>query len=141
MITLFRFGPAWGNFGCISQFVLKVETYLRMAGIEFETRSLGIDFVETEEGDRLFIADFFSLRELDAGTGDELGAIRGPIGFSELGSVMSVRSDGRNLVVTSWFDNEVKIWDPKASTVVATFPGVEQPIDALFFEGDIVVTE
>ncbi len=47
MITLFRFGPAWDKFGCISQFVLKVETYLRMAGIEFETRSLGIAFAET----------------------------------------------------------------------------------------------
>ena len=47
MITLFRIGPAWDKFGCISQFVLKIETYLRMAGIEFETRSLGIGFAET----------------------------------------------------------------------------------------------
>ena len=47
MITLFRFGPAWDTFGCISQFVLKIETYLRMADIEFETRSLGIAFAET----------------------------------------------------------------------------------------------
>ena len=47
MITLFRFGPAWDKFGCISQFVLKIDTYLRMAGIEFETRSLGIGFDET----------------------------------------------------------------------------------------------
>ena len=47
MITLFRFGPAWDKFGCISQFVLKIETYLRMAGIEFETRSLGLGFAET----------------------------------------------------------------------------------------------
>ena len=47
MITLFRFGPAWGKFGCISQFVLKIETYLRMADIEFETKSLGLGFAET----------------------------------------------------------------------------------------------
>jgi glutathione S-transferase len=47
VVTLFRFGPAWDKFGCISQFVLKIETYLRMAGIEFETRSLGIGFAET----------------------------------------------------------------------------------------------
>ena len=47
MVTLFRFGPAWEKFGCISQFVLKIETYLRIAGIEFETRSLGIAFAET----------------------------------------------------------------------------------------------
>ena len=47
MVTLFRFGPAWEKFGCISQFVLKIETYLRIAGIEFETKSLGIAFAET----------------------------------------------------------------------------------------------
>lgn len=47
MITLFRFGPAWETFGCISQFVLKVETYLRMADIEFSTTSLGATFGET----------------------------------------------------------------------------------------------
>lgn len=46
MITLFRFGPAWHEFGCVSQFVLKVETYLRMADIEFQTKSLGIGFAE-----------------------------------------------------------------------------------------------
>ena len=47
MVTLFRFGPAWDTFGCVSQFVLKVETYLRMADIEFETKSLGLAFAET----------------------------------------------------------------------------------------------
>ena len=47
MITLCRFGPAWETFGCVSQFVLKVETYLRMAGIDYHTKSLGIAFAET----------------------------------------------------------------------------------------------
>ena len=47
MVTLFRFGPAWETFGCISQFVLKIETYLRMAGVEFQTKSLGMGFAET----------------------------------------------------------------------------------------------
>jgi hypothetical protein len=39
--------------GCISQFVLKVETCLRVAGIEFQTRSLGIAFAETAPKGRL----------------------------------------------------------------------------------------
>ena len=47
MVTLFRFGPAWETFGCVSQFVLKIETYLRMAGVEFQTKSLGMGFSET----------------------------------------------------------------------------------------------
>jgi sugar lactone lactonase YvrE len=101
----------------------------------------GIDLVETEEGDRLFITNFFSLRELDAITGQERGAVRDLIGFSQLGSVMSVRSDGKHLVVTSWFDNHVKIWDPNAASLIATFEGIAQPVDAMFFLDDIVVTE
>ena len=47
MVTLFRFGPAWEKFGCISQFVLKVEAYLRMTGIDFEVRNLGMEFAES----------------------------------------------------------------------------------------------
>lgn len=47
MVILNRFGPAWGSFGCVSQFVLKIETYLRMANIEFQTKSLGLEFAET----------------------------------------------------------------------------------------------
>lgn len=101
----------------------------------------GIDLVETEEGDRLFITNFFSLRELDAITGQERGAVRDVIGFTQLGSAMSVRSDGRHLVITSWFDNQVKIWDPDAASLVATFEGIAQPVDAVFFQDDIVVTE
>ena len=47
LITLHRFGPAWNTFGCISQFVLKIDTYLRMAEIDFVTKSLGVTFAET----------------------------------------------------------------------------------------------
>jgi sugar lactone lactonase YvrE len=101
----------------------------------------GVAFVETEEGGHLYIAEFFALRELDATTGQERNTERDVIGFSALGTTMSVRSDGQYLVVTSWFDNRVKIWDPEASSLVASFEGFAQPIDAVFFQDDIVVTE
>ena len=67
MITLCRFGPAWGNFGCPSQFVLKVETYLRMAGIEFQTRSLGIGFAETAPKGKLPYIEHNDARIADSG--------------------------------------------------------------------------
>jgi sugar lactone lactonase YvrE len=101
----------------------------------------GVAFVPTEEGGRLFTAGFFTLRELDGETGQERNAIRDVIGFSQLGSAMSVRSDGQHLVVTSWFDNHLRIWDPDANKVLASFESFGQPIDATFFQGDIVVTE
>jgi WD40 repeat protein len=101
----------------------------------------GIALVETDEGERLYVADFFSLRELDAETGQELHAVRDVIGFSDLGSVFTVRWDGEHLMLTSWFDNQVKLWDPFTDKLIARFEGFRQPIDALPFQGDIVVTE
>jgi sugar lactone lactonase YvrE len=101
----------------------------------------GITLVESEEGERLFVADFFALRELDAETGQERNTIRDMIGFSELGSAMTVRWDGEHLLLTSWFDNQVKIWDPNANTLVARFEGFGQPVDAIVFQDDIVATE
>ena len=66
MITLFRFGPAWEKFGCISQFVLKIETYLRMADIEFETRSLGLDFAETAPKGKLPYIEHYGTQIADS---------------------------------------------------------------------------
>jgi glutathione S-transferase len=37
MITLYRFAPAWG-LPDLSPFVVKLETYMRMAGIEYEAK-------------------------------------------------------------------------------------------------------
>jgi sugar lactone lactonase YvrE len=101
----------------------------------------GIALVETDDGERIYIADFFSLRELDVETGEELHAVRDVIGFSELGSVMTANWDGEHLVLTSWFDNEVKLWNPFTNELAAKFDGFGQPLDAIPFEGDIVVTD
>jgi sugar lactone lactonase YvrE len=101
----------------------------------------GIALVETHEGERLYVADFFALRELDANTGQERHVVRDVIGFSDLGSVMTVRWGGEHLVLTSWFDNQVRLWDPFNDKLVAKFEGFGQPIDAISFQGDIVVTE
>jgi len=47
MVLLFRFGPVWNEFSCPSQFVLKIETYMRMASIDYNVKSLGINWAET----------------------------------------------------------------------------------------------
>lgn len=101
----------------------------------------GVALLETEDGGRLFIADLFALRVLDAEDGHEIEAFRDVIGFSELGSAMSVRSDGESVLITSCFDNDVKVWDPHASAVSERFEGFRQPVDGILFQGDIVVSE
>ena len=50
MIVLVRFGPGWPGFGCISQFVLKLETYLRMAGIDYKVKDVGLDLSDAPKG-------------------------------------------------------------------------------------------
>jgi sugar lactone lactonase YvrE len=101
----------------------------------------GIALVTTDEGERIYVADFFALRKLDANTGQEQHTVRDVIGFSDLGTVATVKWDGEHLLLTSWFDNQVKLWDPFHDKLVAKFENFGQPVDAIPFQGDIVVTE
>ena len=102
----------------------------------------GLALIGTGDTTRLVVADFFALRQLDPGTGAELGVVRDVIGFSDLGTSMSVHAtdDGR-LILSSWFDNAVRLWDPAADALVQVFPELAAPIDALQFGDDIVASQ
>ena len=102
----------------------------------------GVALIGTGDTTRLVVADFFALRQLDPDTGDELGVVRDVIGFSDIGSSMSVHAtDDGQLVLSSWFDNAVRLWDPETDALVQTFAGLAAPIDALMFGGDIVASQ
>ena len=102
----------------------------------------GVALIGGTESPRLVVADFFALRQLDPMTGEELSVVRDVIGFSDLGTSMSVHAtvDGQ-LVLTSWFDNAVRLWDPDADALVQIFDELAQPIDAVLFEGEIVASQ
>jgi streptogramin lyase len=89
----------------------------------------------------LYVADFFALRGLDPASGKEVYAAHDIIGFSALGSSMTVAADGDRLITTSWFDNAVKVWDPKTDQAVVSWTGLKRPVHARAFRGDVVVTE
>jgi sugar lactone lactonase YvrE len=89
----------------------------------------------------LYVADFFALRGLDPASGKEVYAARDVIGFSALGSTMTVAAWGDRLITTSWFDNAVKVWDPKTDQAVVSWTGLKRPIHARAFQGEVVVTE
>jgi sugar lactone lactonase YvrE len=103
----------------------------------------GIAWAAAQDGrsGRLFLADVFALRELDPATGAEIHAVRDVIGFSPQGSVMSAQWSNGQLVLTSWFDNLVRLWNPDDDTLVARFEGFGRPIDATIYAGDVVVSE
>ncbi len=89
----------------------------------------------------LYVADFFALRGFDPDSGEERYAAREVLGVGELGSVTTVEPAGEHLLLTSWLDNEVRLWDPVNDERVAGFPGFQAPTHAVAFQGDIVVSE
>ncbi|MDE0509232.1 MAG: hypothetical protein OXI17_11425 [Gammaproteobacteria bacterium] len=102
----------------------------------------GLALIGTGDAARLVVADFFALRRLDPETGDVTGVVRDVIGFSEIGTSMSVHAtDEGQLVLSSWFDNAVRLWDPATDSLVQIFGELAAPIDAVQFEGNIVVSQ
>ena len=102
----------------------------------------GLALIGGDDGARLVVADFFALRQLDPATGEELDVVRDVIGFSDIGTSMSVHAaDNGLLVLSSWFDNAVRLWDPAADALVQIFGELAAPIDAIQHEGDIVASQ
>ncbi len=102
----------------------------------------GLALIGSGDATRLVVADFFALRRLDPATGDELGVVRDVIGFSDIGTSMSVHAaDDGQLILSSWFDNAVRLWDPAADALVQIFGELAAPIDAIQYQGDIVASQ
>ena len=102
----------------------------------------GLALIGAGDATRLVVADFFALRQLDPATGDVLGVVRDVIGFSDIGTSMSVHAaDDGQLILSSWFDNAVRLWDPAADALVQIFGELAAPIDAIQFEGEIVASQ
>lgn len=94
------------------------------------------------DGESVFVADLFSLRELDAGNGRQRGIERGFPGVpGVISPVFTVAPDGGNLLLSSSFTGEVQVWDPVAHAPVATYGNFAGPLDAIRFQGDLVVAE
>jgi sugar lactone lactonase YvrE len=93
-------------------------------------------------GESVFVADLFSLRELDAQTGRQRSIERGFTGQGQLITpVFTVAPDGNRLLLSSWFSGTVQLWDPAARAVVATYTGFDGPVNAIPFRDDLVVAE
>ncbi len=102
----------------------------------------GVALIGSGDATRLVVADFFALRQLDPTTGEELGVVRDVIGFSEIGTSMSLHAtDDDRLVLSSWFDNSVRLWDPDADSLIQAFPGLAAPIDALLVDGEMIASQ
>ncbi|HMQ32254.1 MAG TPA: hypothetical protein PKD53_16100 [Chloroflexaceae bacterium] len=82
--------------------------------------------------DQLIVADMFSLRAFDGNTGSVADAPHHPAN--------TLFADGDRLLVSSWFANTVAVLDA-AGAVVESYADFNLPLNAIRFQGDLVVAE
>ena len=66
---------------------------------------------------------------------------RNVLGTGVMGGALNVSADGDNLVLVSWVDNDVRIWDPVNKQRIWQKAGLAAPVAAVRFGTDIVVAE
>ncbi|XOV90323.1 MAG: hypothetical protein ACFHX7_10665 [Pseudomonadota bacterium] len=87
------------------------------------------------------VADLSAIRGYAPATGQETLVQRNILGVSEMGGAMNVAVDGNHLILTSWFDGDVRIWDPAGQKRIKQYPGLSGPVAAVRYAGKIVVAE
>jgi sugar lactone lactonase YvrE len=58
-----------------------------------------------------------------------------------MGSVLAVEAVGSHLILTSFTDNSVRIWDPAARQVIERHDRLAQPVSAVRYRGELVIAE
>ncbi|MEC8348749.1 MAG: hypothetical protein VXZ41_02420 [Pseudomonadota bacterium] len=85
-------------------------------------------------------ADLHAIRAYKP-SGEEAFTQRNVLGTGTMGGALNVSSDGDNLVLVSWVDNDVRVWDPVAKKRIWEKAGLAAPVAAVRFGDEIVVAE
>ena len=94
----------------------------------------------TSEGVELLVADLHALRSYDR-NGETLWTERNVLGVGELGSVLSVSVDGDNLILSSFTDANVRIWNTERRRTVARIDNLQMPVSAVRYGELLLVAE
>lgn len=87
-------------------------------------------------GGSLWIADSYQLAEIDPASGEVLRLVQSGTALAQ-----TVAADGEDLLLTSWLQNRVQIWDPVSGEVELDLFDFAIPMNALRFGGDLIVAE
>ena len=87
----------------------------------------------------IVVADFHSIRGFDPVTGAETFAQKSVFGVGEMGSILTIAAQGENLILSSFTDNSVRVWDPTAGKVLRRWDGLAQPVGVVPYAGGIAV--
>lgn len=91
--------------------------------------------------DIIWVGDVHALRGFDRHTGEEIITQRNIVGVGDMGGILNLSADGDTLILTSWFDGDVRIWDPASQQRLAHYPGLAAPVAALRYAGHIAIAE
>ncbi|MEM8769185.1 MAG: hypothetical protein AAGE43_17205, partial [Pseudomonadota bacterium] len=89
----------------------------------------------------LLVADLHALRAFDGVSGEARWIERNVLGVSDLGSVLAVSVDGNDLLLSSFTDNNVRVWDTEARRTRARIDNLQMPVSAIRYGGNILVAE
>ena len=101
----------------------------------------GVALLPGAQGTVVVVADLHALRGFRADNGASVFAQRNVLGVGELGSSISVSADGDKVILASWTDNNVRVWDPVAQRTVERHDNLKLPVSALRYRGTLVVAE
>ena len=73
--------------------------------------------------------------------GEESFVQRNVLGVGKMGGALNLASDGEQLILTSWIDGDVRIWDQEQQTRTWEKTGLLGPVAAVRYAGLIVVSE
>ncbi|HTT38859.1 MAG TPA: SMP-30/gluconolactonase/LRE family protein [Burkholderiales bacterium] len=108
----------------------------------------GVAVLPGPEGrETVFVADLFSLKAFDGRSGKPEGTTASIVEVSAFKLPFSVSRDGdhwsspHRLILSSYFDNSVQVWDPEAQQILEEYFDFVVPMNAIRFRGDLVVAE
>lgn len=87
----------------------------------------------------LFVANVWSLPEYNPATGRLVSIDRQSRAGGGIVAPWSAAPFGQDVVIASWMANAVQIWDPVANKQVALFTDFAVPLNAIRFQGNLVV--
>ena len=90
---------------------------------------------------QLVVADLHALRFFDPQTGEETEVQRNILGMGKMGGALNLSTDGDKLILVSWVDGDIRVWDPVAMEVVERHTGLAGPVAAVRYAGKIIATE
>ena len=105
------------------------------------TNVVGIAVLPRAGGESVYVGSVFSVAEFDGATGQQRSFVQALIGASPLQMPATLAADGTSLVISSWLNNSVQVWDPATNVVSVKYTDVAAPLNAIRFQGDIVVAE